>query len=72
MADGHYPSDCAFATLYFPEQGIARMVEGPMPVERIYDQGLKGQGYRDGGHEGLPALPRAAPSKANIPLASSA
>ncbi|NLG98759.1 MAG: hypothetical protein GX491_15490 [Chloroflexi bacterium] len=54
MPDGHLPQDAAFATLYFPKQGIARLVEGPMPVERIYDQGLKGQGYRGGGHEGLP------------------
>jgi uncharacterized protein (DUF608 family) len=53
-ADGHHPTDCAFATLYIPSRGIARMVEGAMPVERIYDQGLKGQGYRCGGHEGLP------------------
>jgi len=54
MPDGHTPHDCAFATLYLPAQGIARLVEGPMPVERIYNQGLKGQGYRCGGHEGLP------------------
>ncbi|MBE3040568.1 MAG: hypothetical protein IMZ62_17360, partial [Chloroflexi bacterium] len=52
--DGHYPQDSAFATLYIPSKGIARMLEGPMPVERIYDQGLKGQGYRCGGFEGLP------------------
>ena len=54
MADGHHPMDCAFATIYLPARGIARLVEGPMPVERIYDQGLKGQGFRCGGHEGLP------------------
>ena len=60
MADGHYPVDCAFATLYLPDQGIARLLEGPMPRERIYDQGLKGQGYRAGGHEGLPRLRKAA------------
>ena len=54
MADGHYPVDCAFATLSVPEAGVTRLVEGPMPVERVYDQGLKGQGYRGGGHEGLP------------------
>jgi uncharacterized protein (DUF608 family) len=54
MNDGHHPQDCAFATLYVPSKNIARLVEGPMPVERIYNQGLKGQGYRAGGHEGLP------------------
>ena len=52
--DGHNPVDCAFGAIYLPDTGIARMLEGPMPVERIYDQGLKGQGFREGGHEGLP------------------
>jgi uncharacterized protein (DUF608 family) len=54
LPDGHRPIDSAFAALYIPSTGVARMVEGPMPVERIYDQGLKGQGYVTGGHEGLP------------------
>lgn len=54
LADGHLPQDAAFATLHLPNQGVTRLVEGPMPVERVYDQGLKGQGYRGGGHEGLP------------------
>ena len=54
VADGHNPSDCAFATLYIPASSVARMIEGPMPVERVYNQGLKGQGYRAGGHEGFP------------------
>jgi len=54
LPDGHAPSDAAFATLYFPELGLARLVEGPLPAGRIYDQGLKGQGARSGGHEGLP------------------
>lgn len=52
--DGHLPTDTAFATLRIPANDITRIVEGPMPVERIYDQGLKGQGYRASGHEGLP------------------
>ena len=54
LADGHALRDSAFATLYLPTTGLARLVEGPLPVERIYDQGLKAQGYRNGGHEGLP------------------
>jgi uncharacterized protein (DUF608 family) len=54
MADGHYPGDCAFALVHLPAQDKTRMVEGPIPVERIYNQGLKGQGCREGGHEGLP------------------
>jgi uncharacterized protein (DUF608 family) len=52
--DGHNPTDSAFATLHIPTKSVTRLVEGPMPVERIYDQGLKGQGYRCSGHEGLP------------------
>ena len=53
-ADRHSKHDAAFATLYLPAQGIARLVEGPLPPERIYDQGLKGQGFNQGGHEGFP------------------
>ena len=53
-ADAHTSGDCAFATLSIPSRGVTRVVEGPMPVERVYDQGLKGQGYRVAGHEGLP------------------
>ncbi|MDD5369798.1 MAG: GH116 family glycosyl hydrolase [Anaerolineaceae bacterium] len=54
MADGRHLSDSAFATIYVPSRDIARLVEGPMPVERIYNQGLKGLGYINGGYEGLP------------------
>jgi uncharacterized protein (DUF608 family) len=54
VPDGHISCDCAFATLYFPELGIARLVEGPLPPEKVYNQGLKNQGLREGGHEGLP------------------
>jgi len=54
LPDAHLPLDCAFATLHVPSTGLTRLVEGPMPVERIYDQGLKAQGFRGGGHEGLP------------------
>jgi len=32
----------------------ARLVEGPLPPGKIYDQGLQAQGYRQGGYEGLP------------------
>jgi len=59
VPDGHQPADSAFALLYFPDQHLTRLVEGPMPPERIYDQGLKTQGYRVGGHEGLPRFRKA-------------
>ncbi|MBE0698104.1 MAG: hypothetical protein IH586_14380, partial [Anaerolineaceae bacterium] len=69
MPDGHISSDCAFATLYFPELGIARLVEGPMPPERIYNQGLKNQGFREGGHEGFPRF-RECAFRGEYPLAT--
>lgn len=55
LPDGHGFTDAAFALLHIKgENPITRLVEGPMPPEKIYDQGLQGQGYRKGGHEGLP------------------
>ncbi len=54
LADGHAPADAAFALLHIQGSGVTRLVEGPMPGGRIYSQGLKSQGYRGGGHEGLP------------------
>lgn len=54
MPDGHITTDSAFALLHLPALGITRLVEGPLPFERVFNQGLKGQGYREGGFEGLP------------------
>ena len=54
MPDGHVFTPAAFAIIHFPQTKITRLVEGPMPKAWIYNQGLKGQGYRGGGHEGLP------------------
>jgi uncharacterized protein (DUF608 family) len=49
------PSDAAFALLHIQGNSpITRLVEGPLPPEKIFDQGLQGQGYRRGGHEGFP------------------
>ncbi len=56
--DGHATTDAAFALLHIkgkrPALTITRLLEGPMPLGRISAQGLKSQGYRGGGHEGLP------------------
>jgi uncharacterized protein (DUF608 family) len=53
--DGHGTSDAAFATLHIKgKNGITKLVEGPMPPEKIYNLGTKGQGFREGGFEGLP------------------
>jgi uncharacterized protein (DUF608 family) len=55
LPDGHNTDDAAFALLHIKgNKPVTRLLEGPLPIEKIYDQGLKAQGYRQGGHEGLP------------------
>src|SRR5690349_18128514 len=51
--DGFEQTVGAFAVVHIKD-GPTRLLEGPMPVERIYDQGLQSQGFRKVGHEGLP------------------
>jgi len=54
-ADGHGFTDAAFALLHIKgDNPVTRLLEGPLPVEKIYDQALQAQGYRKGGFEGLP------------------
>jgi uncharacterized protein (DUF608 family) len=54
-ADTFQMQDGGFAVLRVKGlEGGTRLCEGPVPDGRIYDQGLKGQGYRMAGHEGLP------------------
>jgi len=61
LPDGWVPREAAFGLLHIRGRNpITRMVEGPIPVSRIYDQGLKAQGCRDGGHEGLPRFAKSA------------
>jgi len=52
----HWDSaEATFALLHIKGAApITKLVEGPFRPERIYDQGVQGQGYRKGGHEGLP------------------
>jgi uncharacterized protein (DUF608 family) len=50
--DGFEPIVGAFAILR--AAGTTKLVEGPLPPERIYDQGLQSQGFRRVGHEGMP------------------
>ena len=52
--DRHEARDTGFALLRLPEEGQTRLVEGPLPPEKLYDQGLRAQGYNGGGQEGLP------------------
>ncbi len=56
MPDRHVPQDAGFALLHLPDSGQTRLLEGPFPPEKIYNQGLKSQGYNGGGFEGLPRL----------------
>ena len=46
--------EAAFAVLQIKESGKTRIVEGPLPPEKIYNLGLNGGGSLGGGHEGLP------------------
>jgi uncharacterized protein (DUF608 family) len=54
MPDRHQPLDAGAAILHLPGLQQTRLVEGPFPPEKIYNQGLKSQGYNGGGFEGLP------------------
>jgi len=59
LPDGHGCGDAGFALLHIKgPQPITRLIEGPLPPEKVYDQGLQAQGYRHGGHEGLPRFSR--------------
>jgi uncharacterized protein (DUF608 family) len=51
--DGHGFRDAAFALLHIVGTNTTRLVEGPIPPEKIYNLGMQGQGYRGGGHEGI-------------------
>jgi uncharacterized protein (DUF608 family) len=47
--------EAAFATLHIKgKSGVTKLVEGPFPAFKIFDQGLQGQGLRRGGFEGFP------------------
>jgi uncharacterized protein (DUF608 family) len=55
LPDGWGYSDGAFAIIHIKgESPITKLLEGPVPPERIYDQGVQGQGFRKSGSEGLP------------------
>jgi beta-glucosidase 2, glycosyl-hydrolase family 116 N-term/Glycosyl-hydrolase family 116, catalytic region len=53
--EGFAASKAAFAVLHIKGKSpVTRLVEGPFPALKIYDQGLQGEGYRRGGFEGFP------------------
>ena len=53
-ADSSTWDAAAFAVLHLPGENLTRLVEGPLPAEKVYNLGLRSHGYRGGGHEGLP------------------
>jgi len=47
--------EAAFAVLHIKGAGgVTKLIEGPFPAFKIFDQGLQGQGLRRGGFEGFP------------------
>ena len=55
LPEGYASSQAAFAILHIKGASpVTKLVEGPFPVLKIFDQGLQGEGYRRGGFEGFP------------------
>jgi uncharacterized protein (DUF608 family) len=55
LPEGFASTRAAFALLHVKKpRPITRLVEGPFPVLKIFDQGLQGGGYHRGGFEGFP------------------
>src|SRR5215469_11127241 len=53
--------EAAFAILHIKgESAVTKLVEGPFPPFKIFDQGLQGQGLRRGGFEGFPRFRKSA------------
>ena len=47
--------EAAFAVVHIKDVSpVTRLIEGPFPAFKIFDQGLQGQGLRRGGFEGFP------------------
>jgi len=55
LADSHGFGEAAFALLHVKGASpVTKLLEAPLPPEKLYDQALQAQGYRHGGHEGMP------------------
>lgn len=60
VPDRHAAMDAAFAILHVKgKTPVTKLVEGTMPPEKKYNLGTKSQGFRQGGHEGLPRFAKA-------------
>ena len=57
MAEGSRDAACALLHIK-GVRPVTKLVEGPLPRARIYDQGLQAQGSRKSGFEGLPRFSR--------------
>ena len=55
----HLMLQTGFGILRLPETGVTKLAQGPIPPEKIYHQGLYGQGYQKGGAEGMPRFLKA-------------
>ena len=55
LPNGYGGTQGAFAILHIKgTTPVTKLVEGPLPLLKIYDQGLQGEGYYRGGFEGFP------------------
>ncbi|MDB5324907.1 MAG: hypothetical protein JWM57_476 [Phycisphaerales bacterium] len=55
LADGHHFTAAAFGLIHVHgKTPVTKLLEGPLAPLTLYNQGLKAQGYRQGGFEGLP------------------
>jgi len=55
LPEGYASSQAGFAVLHIKKPApVTKLVEGPFPALKIFDQGLQGEGYRRGGFEGFP------------------
>jgi uncharacterized protein (DUF608 family) len=55
LPQGFASSKAAFAILHIKGAApVTKLIEGPFPALKIYDQGLHGEGYRRAGFEGFP------------------
>ncbi|MDR2675003.1 MAG: hypothetical protein LBC18_09080 [Opitutaceae bacterium] len=60
VADSWQPAPAAFGLVHIRgKKPITRLLEGPLPPEKIYCFGLQAHGLRRGGHEGMPRFARA-------------
>ena len=61
LPDRYSSSQAAFAILHIKgATPITKLIEGPFPALKVFDQGLQGNGYFRGGFEGFPRFQKCA------------